>query len=171
MENVETEVDKSLKALKNQGLTIGPSHVSAHGECVYSIASLKRSASRACTISRNWSLVGLPGAPRLDVIAIIFRPFWLLRFEGLKLGRPQLVCKNHVFLQRPIVYGKQPSRRSESILRTQRHIRGPRGRGHGSRIPLDRSHVELHLATGVYLPLWGRRLNRRRLTFGRLSAQ
>ena len=97
----------------------------------------------------------------------------LLLFEGPILFRRQPVCKKNVFLQSPIVYGKQPSRRSESTLRTQRHIRGPRRRGRGSRIPLDRSHVELHLAAGVYLPLWCRRLNRGRLGlgFGRLSAQ
>jgi hypothetical protein len=64
--NFDTDVDRSLKALKNQGLTIGPSHVSAHGEYVYSIAGYVLNADQIL-ILRDEGKLTLQGIKAFDI--------------------------------------------------------------------------------------------------------
>ena len=66
MENFESEIDKSLRALKNQGLTIGSTHVSAHGEHVYSIAGHLLNADQILML-RDEGKLTLQGIKAFDI--------------------------------------------------------------------------------------------------------
>jgi hypothetical protein len=66
VENFESDVDKSLKTLKDQGLTIGPSHVSAHGEHVYSIAGYLLNADQILML-RDEGKLTLQGIKAFDI--------------------------------------------------------------------------------------------------------
>ena len=66
MENFESDIDKSLEALKNQGLTIGSTHVSAHGEHVYSIAGYLLNADQILML-RDEGKLTLQGIKAFDI--------------------------------------------------------------------------------------------------------
>lgn len=66
MENFESDRDKSLKTLKSQGLTIGLTHVSAHGEYVYSIAGYLLNADQILMLRDECKLT-LQGIRAFDI--------------------------------------------------------------------------------------------------------
>ena len=66
MENFESDIDKSLKTLKSQGLTIGSTHVSAHGEHVYSIAGYLLNADQILML-RDEGKLTLQGIKAFDI--------------------------------------------------------------------------------------------------------
>ena len=66
MDNFESDIDKSLNALKNRGLTIGPNNVSAHGEHVYSIAGYLLSADQILML-RDEDKLTLQGIKAFDI--------------------------------------------------------------------------------------------------------
>jgi hypothetical protein len=66
LENFESDIDRSLKALKNQGLTIGPSHVSAQGEHLYSIAGYLLNADQILML-RDEGKLTLQGIKAFDI--------------------------------------------------------------------------------------------------------
>ena len=66
MEKFESDIDKSLKALKDQGLTIGPTHVSAHFEHLYSIAGYLLNADQILML-RDEGKLTLQGIKAFDI--------------------------------------------------------------------------------------------------------
>ena len=66
METFESDIDKSLKALKNQGFSIGPTHVSPGGEHIYSIGGYLLTADQILML-RDEGKLTLEGIKAFDV--------------------------------------------------------------------------------------------------------
>ena len=113
-------------------------------------ASLNRSASRLCIISRIWSLVARRRRARLNVVAVLLHPSGhvqpkpgvVVEPQRQLLRSTQLVCKDDVAHQRLVVRRKQGACGSQRIILADREVR----------VPIVQREIAIWPPIGIFLP-------------------